>query len=71
MLDTFAGYGQDYESPPFSTNNAKGVGVNLINVTTTIHNPKYHEDSNKPEILLHRFMKAHKFDCIPDSYKEG
>ena len=70
-LNTFAGYEKNHESPPFSINNAKDVTVNLIDVSTAVKNPKYHDGPSKAEIWLRKFMKAHNVDYVKDSYLEG
>ena len=50
MLNTFAGYEPNHESPLFSINDARDVTANLISVTAAIQDPKYHLNSNKPAI---------------------
>ena len=42
LLNTFAGYEPDHESPLFSINNAKDVTASLISDTASIQDPKYH-----------------------------
>ena len=48
VLNTFAGYELNHESPPFSIRDVKYVTANLINVSTAIQNLKYHASSKKP-----------------------
>ena len=42
VLNTFAGFEPNPESPPLSFNDAKDVTSNLINGTAAIQDPKYH-----------------------------
>ena len=50
ILNTFAGYEPNHESPPFSINNTKDVTTYLISVTAAIQDPKYHVSPNKPVV---------------------
>ena len=47
VVNILAEYEPSHDSTLFSINNAKEVTENLINVTATIQNPKYHESPNK------------------------
>ena len=71
VFNTFTGYESNHESPPFSINDAKNVTSNLINVSTAVQNPKYHDNPNKSVIWLRRFMKAQNADSFKDSSIEG
>ena len=70
VLNTFAGYEPNHESPPFSVNDAKDVTANLISVTDDSQDPKYHMNPKKSVIWLRRFMKALSVDYLKDSYLE-
>ena len=50
VLNIFAGYEQNNESLPFSTNDANDVTPNLINVSNAVQDPKYHDNPTKPII---------------------
>ena len=71
VLNTLAGYEPYHESPPFSINDAKYVTANLISVSDTIQDSKYHVNLNKPVIWLQRFIKAHNVDYVNYLYLEG
>ena len=71
VLNTFAGYEPNHESPPFSIKDAREVTANLSSVTAAIQDTKYHVNTNKSVIWLRRFMKAHNVDYVKDSYLEG
>ena len=71
VLNTFAGYVPNHESPPFSINDAKDVTANLISITGAIQDLKYRVNPNKPVIWLRRFMNSHNIDYVKSSYLEG
>ena len=50
VLNRFAGYEHNHESPPFSINDAKEVTGNLMGVTIAIQDPTHHVQPNKPVI---------------------
>ena len=43
VFNTLAGYEHNHKSPRSSINDSKDVTANLINVSTSVQNPKYHE----------------------------
>ena len=47
VLDTLVAYEPNHESPPLSIIDAKDFTASLINFSTTIVSPRYHEDSYK------------------------
>ena len=67
VLNIFVRYEPNYESPPFSINDAKDVTAHLINVATVVQNPEYHENPSKQEMWLRRFMRVQKVDYVKDS----
>ena len=71
VLNTFAGYELNHESPPSSINDANDATANLISVTAAIQDPKDHVNPNKSVFWLRRFMKERDVDYVKDSYLEG
>ena len=47
MLKTHAGYEPGHENSPFSINDAMNAATNLINVSTSVQNPKYYKKPTK------------------------
>ena len=70
VLNKFARYEQNHESPPCYINEAEDVTSSLINVYPAVQNPKYHNNANKPVIWLRRFMKTLEVDYVKDSYQD-
>ena len=68
VLNTFARYKLNHERLLLSINDATYVTENLINVSTAVQNPKYHDNPNKPVIWLRSFMKANNVDYVKDMY---
>ena len=46
VLNTFARYASNHETPPFSFIDAKDVIASLIDLPANVHNPKYQKSPN-------------------------
>ena len=58
VLKTFAGYEPSHGNSPFSISDAKDVTAKLINVSTAVQNPKYHDNANKQVIWIRKVHKG-------------
>ena len=70
VLSTLARYELNYESSPFSIDDANDFETHLIGVTTVIKYAEYHVNRSKLVIWSRRLMNAQNIEYVKDLYLE-